>query len=117
MERPLNDLDLVAILIDGVNFDEQLLAVSLSLRADGSKRVLGLWQGATDNTQVCSTTMTLPHRVVLPQRGILPRQVALLGRRFRTASGGVAPAAPFPACGTSGLASDQELGCVETACP
>ena len=29
MERRLDDLDLVAILIDGVNFDEQLLAVSM----------------------------------------------------------------------------------------
>ena len=52
MDRPLDDLDLVAILIDGVNFDEQLLAVSLGVCADGSKRVLGLWQGATENTQV-----------------------------------------------------------------
>lgn len=52
VERPLGDLDLVAILVDGVNFQDHLLAVSLGVSADGSKHLLGLWQGATENTQV-----------------------------------------------------------------
>ena len=52
MERPLGDLDLVAILIDGVNFNDHVLAVSLGVSSDGSKHVLGLWQGATENTQI-----------------------------------------------------------------
>ncbi len=52
MERPLGDLDLVAILIDGVNFEEHVLAVSVGVSSDGSKHVLGLWQGATENTQI-----------------------------------------------------------------
>lgn len=53
MERRLDDLDLVVILIDGIHFDEHVLAVSLGVSSDGSKHVLGLWQGATENTQVC----------------------------------------------------------------
>ena len=52
MERPLGDLDLVAILIDGVNFEEHVVAVSVGVSSDGSKHVLGLWQGATENTQI-----------------------------------------------------------------
>ena len=52
VERPLGDLDLVAILIDGVSFDDHLLAVSLGVTADGTKHVLGLWQGATENAQL-----------------------------------------------------------------
>ncbi len=31
--------------------------------------------------------------------------------------GGPEPVAPFPECGTSELAVDTELGCVESACP
>ena len=31
--------------------------------------------------------------------------------------GGPPPVDPFPACGTSDLAADAALGCVETACP
>ena len=53
MERRLDDLDLVVILIDGIHFDDRVLAVSLGVSSDGSKHVLGLWQGATENTQVC----------------------------------------------------------------
>ena len=52
MERPLGDLDLVAILIDGVNFNDHVLAVSLGVSSDGSTHVLGLWQDATENTQI-----------------------------------------------------------------
>jgi transposase-like protein len=52
-ERPLGDLDLVAIMIDGINFDEHVLAVSLGVSADGSKHVLGIRHGATENSQLC----------------------------------------------------------------
>lgn len=51
-ERPLGDLDLVAILIDGVHFDEHVVAVSMGVSADGSKHVLGLRQGATENAEI-----------------------------------------------------------------
>ena len=53
MERPLQDLDLVAILIDGIHFQDHLLTVSLGISSTGTKHVLGMWQGATENAQVC----------------------------------------------------------------
>ena len=47
MERPLGDLDLVAMLIDGIEFHGTLIVAAIGFAADGKKHVLGLWQGAT----------------------------------------------------------------------
>lgn len=54
IERDLSDLELVAIFIDGIEFKGQLLVVSLGLDKMGKKHILGLWQGATENTTVCT---------------------------------------------------------------
>jgi putative transposase len=51
-EKKLNDLDLVAILIDGIHLGKQVLVVALGIESSGEKHVLGLWQGATENTTV-----------------------------------------------------------------
>src|ERR1700691_4751388 len=51
-ERKLNELDLVAILIDGIHLGQQVLVVALGIATSGEKHVLGLWQGATENTTV-----------------------------------------------------------------
>ncbi len=51
-ERKLNGLDLVAILIDGIHLGKQVLVVALGIESSGGKHVLGLWQGATENTAV-----------------------------------------------------------------
>jgi transposase-like protein len=51
-ERKLAGLDLVAILIDGIHLGKQVLVVALGLETTGKKHVLGLWQGATENTAV-----------------------------------------------------------------
>jgi putative transposase len=53
MERDISGLDLVAIFIDGIEFKGHLLVVGLGLDKGGRKHVLGLWQGATENTTVC----------------------------------------------------------------
>lgn len=53
LERPLGDLDLVAVLIDGLEFHNSILVVALGLDSTGKKHVLGLWPGATENAQVC----------------------------------------------------------------
>lgn len=57
VERPLGDLDLVAILVDGLEFHENLLVVALGVDSTGAKHVLGLWQGATENTEVCRSLL------------------------------------------------------------
>ena len=51
-EKKLGALDLVAILIDGIHFGKQVLVVALGIEISGRKHVLGLWQGATENTTV-----------------------------------------------------------------
>jgi transposase-like protein len=51
-EKKLEGLDLVAILIDGIHVGKQVLVVALGIENSGEKHVLGLWQGATENTTV-----------------------------------------------------------------
>lgn len=53
LERPLGSMELVAILIDGIEFHDVLLVVALGIDAGGGKHVLGLWPGATENAEVC----------------------------------------------------------------
>ena len=51
-EKKLDELNLVAILIDGIHLGKQVLVVALGIETTGEKHVLGLWQGATENTTV-----------------------------------------------------------------
>ncbi|OFW02112.1 MAG: hypothetical protein A3I61_03820 [Acidobacteria bacterium RIFCSPLOWO2_02_FULL_68_18] len=46
---PLDGLDLVALILDGVHIGEHCLAVALGIAADGQTHALGLWEGATKN--------------------------------------------------------------------
>ena len=50
---PLEALDLVALLIDGVHLGDHCLIVALGIAADGQKHALGLWDGSTENATVC----------------------------------------------------------------
>ncbi len=50
---PLDALDLVALLIDGVHLGDHCLIVALGIAFDGQKHALGLWDGSTENTTVC----------------------------------------------------------------
>ena len=54
---PLDGLDLVALLLDGVHIGEHCLVVALGIAADGQKHALGLWEGATENTAVCQSLL------------------------------------------------------------
>ena len=51
-ERRLDELRLVALLIDDIEFAGQLLVVAEGVGESGQKRVLGLRQGATENATV-----------------------------------------------------------------
>jgi transposase-like protein len=66
LERPLGELDLVALLIDGIEFHEHLLVVALGLDSTGKKHVLGLWPGATENATVCKELLADLMRRGLP---------------------------------------------------
>jgi len=56
-ERRLEKLNLVALLIDGLEFKGQTLIVALGVEESGSKHLLGLWQGATENATVCTALL------------------------------------------------------------
>jgi transposase-like protein len=58
MERPLGELRLCAILIDGTPFKDRQMIVALGIGCDGSKMVLGLREGATENATVVSTLLS-----------------------------------------------------------
>jgi putative transposase len=58
LAAPLNDLDLVALLIDGVHFGEHLCVVALGIGIDGTKHPLGLAEGSTENTSVVTDLLT-----------------------------------------------------------
>jgi transposase-like protein len=52
MDRPLGDLDLVSIMIDGVGIKDTTVIAALGYASDGKKHLLGLWGGATENSTV-----------------------------------------------------------------
>ena len=58
---PLDDLDLVALLIDGVQVGGHCIVVALGIDQTGRKHALGLWEGSTENTTVCQGLLTNLH--------------------------------------------------------
>ncbi len=53
LSRPLGDLDLPVIMVDGTGLGGHLLLVALGIDADGHKHVLGVVEGTTESSQVC----------------------------------------------------------------
>jgi putative transposase len=58
MERPLGELRLCAVLIDGTPFKDRQMIVALGIGCDGSKTVLGLREGATENATVVGSLLS-----------------------------------------------------------
>lgn len=54
LERPLNDLRLCAVMIDGTPYKGHHMIVALGIGQDGAKTVLGFREGATENATVVS---------------------------------------------------------------
>jgi transposase-like protein len=52
-ERRFDGLHFPAILIDGVEYAGETMIMAAGITADGTKRALGLRQGATENATVC----------------------------------------------------------------
>jgi transposase-like protein len=79
MERPLGDLRLLAIVVDGTPFKDRQMVVALGIGCDGRKTVLGLREGATENMAVVSGLFT-----ELLERGVdftIPRLYILDGAK------------------------------------
>ena len=69
---PLDELDLVGLLLDGVHVGEHCLIVALGIAADGGKHALGLWEGSTENATVCQSLLSnLQSRGLRTDRSLL----------------------------------------------
>ncbi len=58
MRADLSELDLVALMIDGVHFAEHLCVVALGITIDGTKIPLGVVEGSTENATVVKALLT-----------------------------------------------------------
>ena len=58
MERPLGELRLCAVLIDGTPFKDRQMIAALGIGGDGTKTVLGIREGATENTAVVNSLLS-----------------------------------------------------------
>ena len=69
---PLDTLDLVGLLLDGVHIGEHCLIVALGIATNGQKHALGLWEGSTENTTVCQSLLAnLQSRGLRTDRSLL----------------------------------------------
>jgi putative transposase len=84
MERPLGELRLCAVLIDGTPFKDRQMIAALGIGCDGTKTVLGIREGATENTAVVSGLLS-----ELVERGLdfsIPRLYVLDGGKALAAA-------------------------------
>jgi transposase-like protein len=70
--RPLDDLDLRVVMVDGIAFRDHCVLLALGVATDGRKHVLGLWEGSTEHSSVAKALLR-----DLIERG-LPTDRALL---------------------------------------
>jgi transposase-like protein len=57
MSRDLSELDLAALMLDGVHFADSCCVVALAIGADGTKVPVGLWLGDTENKTVVTALL------------------------------------------------------------
>ena len=71
MRRDLSGLALVALMIDGVHFAEHVVLAAVGIESNGTKHVLGLREGATENAAACKALLAdLIERGLDPNRAL-----------------------------------------------
>lgn len=68
LSRPIGDLKLVVIMFDGVEAGGSSVATALGISVDGKKHVLGIHEGATENSEVVKSLLE-----DLIERGLDPK--------------------------------------------
>ena len=72
LNRPLKDLDILVVYIDGVVLGEHTITVALGVDGRGRKHILGLAEGATENATVCKGLLAnLVERGLTADAGLL----------------------------------------------
>lgn len=74
----LDKLDIAVILVDGIHLGDQVIVVALGVDAKGTKHLLGLWAGATENAAVCKALL----------ENLLARGLKVTGRLLFVIDGG-----------------------------
>lgn len=57
MKADLKNIDLAALMIDGIHVDAHVILVALGIDAEGKKHVLGFHEGATENATACKALL------------------------------------------------------------
>lgn len=57
ISRRLDQLDLLVLMVDGIEIAHRTVVVALGILADGRKVVLGLWLGSTENATLCTSLL------------------------------------------------------------
>jgi transposase-like protein len=55
--RPLGELDIVALVVDGIEFGEHTLVVALGIDSTGKKHPLAIREGSTENASLCRSLL------------------------------------------------------------
>jgi transposase-like protein len=72
MSRPLEDLRLAVLMLDGIELKGRCCVVALGIDTDGVKHPLGLWDGSTENGTVATTLLAnLVERGLDIEQGVL----------------------------------------------
>src|SRR3954467_8990301 len=72
MSRPLGDLRLAVLMLDGIDLKGRCCVVALGIDTDGVKHPLGLWDGSSENATVATTLLTnLVERGLDVEQGVL----------------------------------------------
>lgn len=72
LARDLSTIDLAVLMIDGLHVEDHVLLVALAIDADGNKHVLGIREGATENSTSCNALLSdLQERGLRTDRAIL----------------------------------------------
>jgi len=58
LRRDLSGIDLVVLMIDGLHVDDHVILVALGIDTEGKKHVLGLREGATENSTSCKSLLS-----------------------------------------------------------
>src|SRR5688572_2209685 len=72
MSRPLDDLRLAVVMLDGIELKGRCCVVALGIDTEGVKHPLGLWDGSTENATVATTLLAnLVERGLDVEQGVL----------------------------------------------
>ena len=58
LTRPLGELDLPVVMIDGIHFRDRVILVALGIDAQGNKHILGLREGSTEAARVVRSLLS-----------------------------------------------------------